>query len=170
MISDVPPSMELARDRRNSRWRDPAAAGRASGPAHLVAVVEHAFRPQQVDAEVVDPLVELGVGQLGGGALRPGRARAGRWLRPGGWSGAAPRPPPTAASSRSRVTASRWLSGRLLPQVDGGGDRPAAAWHDGPADGDPLVHQGDDGAPPAIADVAQTLGVGNAHVGEDTPR
>ena len=94
----VPPSIELARLRRNAfcsvseshenRGRPSRSRRRASPPA-----------PSSVDG-VGDVLVEVGRRRLGDRALGAGVAELAVRLQPGCWSGAAPRPGSTAASPR----------------------------------------------------------------------
>ena len=79
ITSDVPPSMVLARLRRNRCWMGPCQSALAGGGALLVAVVQKPFGPKEIHAELVDVLIQLGADQL---ADRPLRARAAdAWRR-----------------------------------------------------------------------------------------
>jgi hypothetical protein len=74
MISVVPPSIELARARRNA-WRMPwsmPSTDRLLGAAERVVVADHAVGAEQVDAELGDTLVELGHRELGDRPSGPG--------------------------------------------------------------------------------------------------
>ena len=53
-----------------------------------------------------------------------------------------------------------------LPGLDGLADEPGALRGHPAADGDPLVHEGGEHDPPAVARLAEALGVGDARVGE----
>ena len=75
----------------------------------------------------------------------------------------------TSASIHSFMSASR-LSGivgaELLPHLDRFADEATAPCWNLAADGHPLVHQRREHDPPAVADVAEPLGVGDPDVGE----
>ena len=67
----------------------------------------------------------------------------------------------------SRVAASLRSLGQVAPHLDQRGDRARALRRDRAADRDPLVHQRGQRDPPAVAGLAEQLGVGDAGVGEE---
>ncbi len=87
MISEVPPSMELAAHPQEHLVHVGRAHADEVGPDHGVAGGEqHGVVAQQVHAEVVDPLVLLGEGELRHGALGTRRAGLASPQRRGRWS------------------------------------------------------------------------------------
>ena len=87
-ISDVPPSIELARDRRNILRRRPGRAGEAEllGPAHLVVVVDQGRRRRagRRTARRCRLLTSANI-ELGDRALGAGVAGLAVLRRPGCW-------------------------------------------------------------------------------------
>ena len=79
MISDVPPSIELARERRNILRAEPSGASSAGfvGRRERVVVVDDAVGAEQVDAPLVGRLVQVRERELGDRTFRAGVAGAG---------------------------------------------------------------------------------------------
>ena len=157
-ISEVPPSIELARDRRNIlRGSPPPVSCADSGRTEVVVVDEHAVRAQQVDRGFVDALVHLGERELAHRALRPGDARLavlrGADVREAQHLGLGPEP-----RDLSRATGSRAArSGRLAPEPHEVADRSGLALRDRAADRHALVHQRRHRDAPAVADVTDAV-------------
>ena len=168
-ISDVPPSIELARDRRNILRDEPGGPDQAEvlGAAHRVVVADQAVGAEQVDAQLVDALVDLGEHQLGDRALGPGVAGlavlAGADVGEPQDLGLDPQLGQPVAVDRVLVAC------LLLPDAHRLGDGAASPGRAAPPPPPmvrALVHQGGHRHPPALADVADAVGVGDPHVGE----
>ena len=140
------------------------ASAHTAPARHGIRVVEHPLGAEKVHAEVGDALVELGIGQLPGRALRPGRAQPRGFGRPEIGQPLHFRFDPEL---HQPVPAGRVLLPPLAPQLDGSPDGAPATWLHAASDRHPLVHEGDQRAVPALADLAQAFAVGNADVGEE---
>src|SRR5580704_729802 len=136
------------------------------GPAHLVFVAHQAGRPEQIHAQLVDPLVDLREHELGDGAL---------WARVAGL--AVLRGPQVGQAQDLRLgpepqepVALGWdaVDNFVAPDTYRFGD--GAATSSGGAgtatDAGAFVHQGRHRHPPALADVADPIGIGDAYVGQ----
>ena len=161
--------------RPRSSWPAPQEhlAGRAGrpgqaerlGPAHPVVEADHGVRAQQVDAQLVDGHVDLGELELGDRPLGPGVA--GPPVLPGPDVGEPqdlgldPQPhQPVALGGAAVATSSVQIrTASAMAPTPGAGAAPAA-------DGGALVGQRRHRHPPALAGVADAVGVGDAHVGD----
>ena len=164
ITSEVPPSMVLARLRRNRCWMGPCQSLLAGRGALAVAVIQKSFRPKEIHAELVDVLVQFGADQLADRALRARASDACRGARALGRQPLRLRPQPqlsqpVAQHRRLQVRARR-------PQRDRLRDGARAAAAAAPAERRALVHQRGHRDAPAVADVSEPVLVRDAGVGE----
>src|SRR5690606_20467584 len=127
----------------------------------VVGPVEGAFGPQQFDAVLVDPLVQLRAGQLGDRHLGAGGARGRRHpcARP-----VQPLRLRLDPQPGQPVPLDRGVQvGAARPQVQRVADRPRVAGAGAVADRAPLVHQRGHGDLPAVPDLPQPVAVGHPY-------
>ena len=164
-ISEVPPSMELPAGAQVAVAGPAAEEADGLRPPQRPVVVDQPAGPGEFQVERGQLLVEPGEDDLRRGALRPRRPR--RELlpqpRPGqpGHLGVRPQPDQPVVQARRACL-------RVLPPGGRGQADHAALPRQRPAaDGDPLVHQRGLRDPPAFADAADPVGLGDRGVGEE---
>ena len=163
-ISVVPPSIELARERRKVCCQRPSAT------AHCAAVGELAERALDLHGQLLHALVALHPHHLARGGLGTGQLaleQLGDRARAGVLEHLGVDPHLGQLLAHHRVLGDRdpvLLGG--AGHVDQAVERDAQAHLQAEAEREPLVHQGGEADRPAVVETAQDLGGGHADVVE----
>ena len=164
ITSDVPPSMVLARLRRNFCWMGPCQSRSPVGAALRVAAVQKSFWPKEIHAPLIDVLIQLGADQLADRTLRARTADGGGGARAFRREALRLRAQPQL---REPVPQHRRVTlGARRPQRGGIGDGARAAPTAATTERGAFVHQRRHRHVPAVAHLTEAVLVRDARVGE----